>query len=201
MDNTPDSQNPARVVTTGTAAAARKAAKTHPLRVAEAPTDQENRREDREAAHAWLATYVPKDVDARTWGAIRDFVVECVERLLEEHDITHGAVRRTYIRSLIMLACYCRGHAPSPAGRDRAGPVHGQPVRGRDQEVRARERGDLPEPPALPRRAAQARPALGAARARGTPGRLQSPTRSPNWRCCGHGSPTTLPLDAAAAKG
>lgn len=108
MDNTTDSQNPARVVTTGTAAAVRKAAKAQRLGVAEASADQDTRREDRDAARTWLATYVPKDVDARTWSAIRDFVVECVERLVEEHEVTHEAVRRTYIRSLVMLACYCR---------------------------------------------------------------------------------------------
>jgi hypothetical protein len=110
MDNASHEQNPARVVTTGTEAATRKATKSHGLPVTETSSkhEQDARREDREAAHAWLATYVPKDVDARTWGAIRDFVVECVERLVEEHDVTHTALRRTYIRSLIMLACYCR---------------------------------------------------------------------------------------------
>lgn len=110
MDNASHEQNPARVVTTGPEAAARKAARSRRLPIAETSSKQEQdaRREDREAAHAWLATYVPKDVDSRTWGAIRDFVVECVERLVEEHDVTHTAVRRTYIRTLIMLACHCR---------------------------------------------------------------------------------------------
>lgn len=109
MANASHEQNPVRVVTTGAEAAARKAAKSQRLPVIEASSnDPDARRRDREAAHAWLATHVPKDVDARKWGAIRDFVVECVERLVEEHDVTHTALRRTYIRSLTMLACYCR---------------------------------------------------------------------------------------------
>lgn len=110
MDNTSHEQNPARVVTTGAEAAARKAAQSHCLPVSETSNEREPeaRREDREAAHAWLATYVPKDLDTRTWVSIRGFVVECVERLVEEHDVTHNALRRTYIRSLILLAAYCR---------------------------------------------------------------------------------------------
>jgi hypothetical protein len=63
---------------------------------------------DREAAHEWLAAYEPADLDDKTWGAVRGFVVECAARLIDEHDVPHAALRRKYVRALTKLARYCR---------------------------------------------------------------------------------------------
>lgn len=78
------------------------------LRPRPLPCPAETTSLDRKAAHEWLAGYVPADLDDKTWGAVRGFVVECAARLIDEHGVSHGALRRKYVRALTKLARYCR---------------------------------------------------------------------------------------------
>lgn len=110
MDNTNKNQ-PERVVTTGAPATERRHHQSARLGTYDhirLPSAAENTDLDREAAHEWLASYAPADLDDKSWGAVRGFVVECAARLIDEHGVPHGALRRKYVRALTKLARYCR---------------------------------------------------------------------------------------------
>lgn len=110
MDNTNKNQ-PERVVTTGTPATERRDHQTARLGTydyASLPSSAETTSLDGEAAHEWLAGYAPTDLEDKTWRAVRGFVVECAARLIDEHAVSHGALRRKYVRALTKLARYCR---------------------------------------------------------------------------------------------